>query len=144
MLARARILLLSFVGRVITKSRMYETDPWGEYDQPTFVNQVIAIQSDQDLQEVHASCLKIESILGKKKTTKNGPRNIDIDILLFDEEVYNGHDLQIPHPRMHLRNFVLIPLAEIAPKAVVPGKNQTVRALLDQSKDQGKVTPLAE
>jgi len=144
MLTRARVLLSAYVGYVEAKSKLYKTDPWGEYDQPTFVNQVIAIQSKKSLHDLHDACLKIEKILGKKKTTKYGPRNIDIDILLFHDKEHTSDDLQIPHPRMHLRNFVLIPLADIAPEAIVPVKNQTVSALLEQSKDQGKVTPLAE
>ena len=144
MLTRARILLSAYGGRIVSSSQVYKTDPWGELDQPTFVNQAIAIKTTQDITTFHASCLQIERILGKRKKSKYGQRNIDIDILLFDEKVYDSPALQIPHPRMHLRNFVLIPLAEIAPDAVVPIVNQAVSALLEQSKDQGKVTPLSE
>ena len=144
MLSRARVLITAYIGRIISLSQIYTTEPWGEKDQPTFVNQALALQPELSIKDLHVACLKIEAILEKQKITKYGPRNIDIDILLYNQEVDNSVDLQIPHPRMHLRNFVLIPLAEIAPEAVVPLKKQVVSALLDQTKDQGKVTPLAE
>jgi len=144
MLQRARIWMSCLLGVVEARSSIYLTDPWGYDDQPTFINQVVAVSTKLSLLDLHQACLDIEAILGKHKTSKYGPRNIDIDILVYEKVVHSSVDLQIPHPRLHLRNFVLIPLAEIAPGLIIPTENQSVEALLKQCKDQGKVTPLAE
>lgn len=144
MLRRARILITAILGVISKTSKIYHSDPWGYEEQPIFINQILLVQYDGDMHELHEQTQHIEQVLGKKKTSKYGPRNIDIDILLVDDMVYQRDDLEIPHPRLHLRNFVLIPLAEIAPGLIIPVKNESVESLLNQCTDNGKVTPVAE
>ena len=129
MIRRARILINVFMGRILKQSALYCTDPWGEIDQDIFINQVVSLETDQSPKQFHKHLLTVEKILSKKKTSKYGPRNIDIDILLFGDIVLDEVDLEIPHPRMHMRNFVLVPLAEIAPAAIHPVLNRSIKDL---------------
>ena len=84
-------------------------------------------------------CQRIEKYLGKQKLTKYGPRNIDIDILLYNDEIINEVDLIVPHPKLHERNFVLIPLAQIAGTIIHPILNQSIAQLKENSSDTGIV-----
>lgn len=144
MLKRARILVSALLGEVVKVSKLYATDPWGYEDQPIFINQVIEVRVSAEVEKIIEITFFIEQQLGKKKTSKLGPRNIDIDILLVDDLMYSKEDVEIPHPRLHLRNFVLIPLAEIAPGLMIPDHDETVESLLNQCTDKGKVTSLSE
>ena len=135
MIRRARILINVFMGQILKQSALYSTAPWGEIDQDIFINQVISLETNQSPKQFHKYLLKVEKILSKKKTTKYGPRNIDIDILLFGNIVVDEEDLEIPHPRMHLRNFVLVPLAEIAPSEIHPVLNRSIKDLEDECLD---------
>lgn len=95
---------------------MYETAPVGYVDQPPFLNQVIAVRTTLDAPSLLHILLDIERALGRVRTIRNGPRTIDMDILLFGDAVIDLPDLKVPHPRMLERRFVLEPLAEIAPE----------------------------
>lgn len=97
-------------------SSVYETDPVGYHDQDDFLNIVCRIETELTPEELLSEIGKIESILGRRRTVRFGPRTIDIDILTFENEVRNTDKLILPHPRMHERQFVLIPLNEIMPE----------------------------
>lgn len=114
------LLRISRIVRIEQTSSIYETEPMGFKDQPEFWNLVLQCSTElpahQLLQEVQA----VEAAMGRERNFPDGPRNIDIDVLLFDDVVMAESDLQIPHPRMHERAFVLRPLLEISPEATDP------------------------
>jgi len=107
-------------------SSTYETPPWGFEDQPAFFNQVVIGYTQLIPEDLLKFVKKIESDLGRILTFKNGPRLIDIDIMLYGALVVELENLAIPHPRMLERGFVLMPLAEIDPGLVIPGKLKTI------------------
>ncbi|MGY0836478.1 2-amino-4-hydroxy-6-hydroxymethyldihydropteridine diphosphokinase [Aerococcus urinaeequi] len=113
-------------------SPIYETVPKGYLDQEDFLNMVIHIQTDLDEDSLLVFCQKIEQDQKRVRTIKNGPRTIDVDILLIDEEIIDTPDLQVPHPRMHERAFVLCPAADIVGSWQVPILGQSVVSLRDQ------------
>jgi 2-amino-4-hydroxy-6-hydroxymethyldihydropteridine diphosphokinase len=119
----------------ITKqSSMYETAPWGMKEQPSFINMAIEIQTDLSPQELLILLKKIECDMGREQTTKWGPRIIDLDILLYGDRMINENGLKIPHPLMNERNFVLIPLSEIAPGLIHPILLKKISELLQDNK----------
>ena len=130
------------VGKIIKRSKIYETEAWGIRDQPAFYNQVLIIESKFSAMEILTSILKIEEEMGRKRTVKNAARIIDIDILFFNEDVVNEQNLVIPHPEIGNRRFVLSPLNEIAPQMVHPVLKKTIQQLLSESKDQLQVNPV--
>lgn len=128
-LARARELMGEFV-HISAESSVYETPPWGVVDQPRFLNQVV--RGSTGLAPLHLlnSLKAVERQMGRVKGVRYGPRIIDLDILLYGGRVINYKRLQVPHPRMLERAFVLVPLAEISPDLIVPGANRTAAELL--------------
>ncbi|NQT27707.1 2-amino-4-hydroxy-6-hydroxymethyldihydropteridine diphosphokinase [candidate division KSB1 bacterium] len=125
--------------RVVNRSSLYESDPWGKTDQPVFLNRAIEIDTQLDPKKLLQIIQQIENNLGRQRQEHWGPRTIDIDILLFSLQTIDLPDLQIPHPEISGRRFVLEPLAEIALKQIVPGFQQTVEILLQQCSDTGRV-----
>lgn len=123
-------------------SELYESEPVGIPNQPWFVNAVVEIETDLSPYELLAVCKQIERSLGRRERVRYGPREIDLDILLYDDMIVNEPDLQIPHAQLHRRRFVLVPLAEIAPRAVHPILHQTVAQLLQRLDDPKEVKPL--
>jgi 2-amino-4-hydroxy-6-hydroxymethyldihydropteridine diphosphokinase len=118
---------------VIRASSVYETEPVGYTDQPRFLNQVIEVNLDSQFRvsDLLHAVLKIERDMGRERTIPNGPRVIDIDILIYGEvEIADPPQLILPHPRMHERRFVLEPLSEIAPDLTHPRLKKTCRELL--------------
>jgi len=113
-------------------SSIYETDPVGYEDQADFLNMVIEVETELSAEKLLRYCQLIEERLGRVRTILNGPRTIDLDILLYSQENIRMDDLEIPHPRMHERAFVLVPLGEIAPEIVVPGTGKQVQQLLEE------------
>ena len=106
--------------KIIKKSSLYESLPVGYLDQPNFINQVISLQTSLSPAELFERFQQIEFQLKRVKKIVNGPRTIDIDILLFNQEIILTKDLTIPHPRMLDRAFVMIPLLEIEPNILIP------------------------
>jgi 2-amino-4-hydroxy-6-hydroxymethyldihydropteridine diphosphokinase len=121
---------LSTLGSAISVSSYYETEPVEFTNQPWFLNAALALETNLTPQDLMHSILQIERKMGRKRRQEKGPRTIDIDILLFGNQILNSSDVTIPHPAMHQRRFVLEPLAEIAPEARNPLLNKTVRELL--------------
>ena len=128
---RDAFVQLGTIGRVVAASSFYETEPVEVTDQAWFVNCAVALETSKTPQQLIAAILSIEKKMGRKRVHEKGPRSIDIDILLFNNEVVDSKDLTIPHPAMHQRRFVLEPLAEIAPDARHPVFKKTILELLD-------------
>ncbi|MCW3120055.1 MAG: folK [Chitinophagaceae bacterium] len=126
-------------GKVTKLSSLYETAAWGNTDQPSFLNQALEVETLLTAKDLMRKILKIEKNMGRVRKEKYGPRIIDIDILLFNEEIYDYSFLKIPHPELQNRRFALLPLAEIAPGIVHPGLNKTIARLLSDCTDELEV-----
>jgi len=127
--------------KIIKKSSIYETAPVGNTEQPWFLNQVLEIQSDSNPKAFLRLALGIERSMGRTRQTPKGPRCIDIDILLAEDKIIQSQDLCIPHPEMANRNFVLVPLKEIAYDAIHPVLEEKIGDLWRRSKDRSVVRP---
>jgi len=138
-LATARELVAEQIGNIIAASSLYETAAWGNTDQPAFLNQAIMIETPLNARQLIRRILKIEKKMGRVREEKYGPRLIDIDILLFNNEKHNYQFLKLPHPEMQNRRFALLPLAEIAPEIIHPVLKKTIAVLLQECKDELEV-----
>lgn len=134
---RAAIKALPPLVRVQRVSPVYETQPWGYTEQAPFFNQVVEATTSLEPHALLAELKAIEARLGRTQTFRNGPRVIDLDILLYEDQIVQSENLTIPHPGLPSRSFVLAPLADLAPELVPPGQPVTVRALLSQSDQNG-------
>lgn len=117
------LCLLSEKVKILKRSSYYETEPVGYKDQPWFLNMVIEGETDLSPESLLIFIKGIESEMKRVKTIVNGPRIIDVDILLYEDKIIQTENLAIPHPRMLLRAFVMVPLFEIAPDIVISGRN---------------------
>ena len=129
---RDALARLAALGHVVRVSSFYETEPVEFTDQAWFLNCVAALQTTQTPETLLTGLLKIELVMGRERIQKKGPRTIDIDIVLFGDAVVNSPDLEIPHPAMQHRRFVLEPLVEIAPEVWHPVLKKTARRLLQE------------
>ncbi|MBT3338946.1 MAG: 2-amino-4-hydroxy-6-hydroxymethyldihydropteridine diphosphokinase [Anaerolineae bacterium] len=116
--------------RVLRESTIYKTPPWGYTDQPSFLNMVIEAETSLNPRALLAYLKKREDELGRVKNFRYGPRHIDLDILFYDDLVLNEEHLQIPHPRLHERAFVLVPLADLTSDLVHPLLQEDIGTLL--------------
>ena len=112
------------------KSLVYETPPWGHTDQPHFLNQVVMVHTYMEPEDLLGHIKRLETVLGREPTFENGPRVIDFDILFYDDVIIDSPPLVIPHPRLHQRGFVLVPLNEIDPEFVHPVLGKSISDLL--------------
>ena len=115
---------------VKAKSQVYETPPWGHTEQEKFLNQVLKIKTYLEPEPLLKHLKRLEVALGRIVSFRNGPRLIDIDILFYDDLVFESPVVVIPHPRVHERGFVLLPMMDIAPDFVHPVKQKSVRDLI--------------
>jgi len=123
-------------GEIIKRSGIYETDAWGSNSKKKYLNQVVQISTILSPENLLEKLLKIEEKLGRKRSEEqNSDRTVDIDILFFNADIINSKNLQIPHPRLYSRKFVLIPLTEIANDLVHPILKVTMEELLKNCKD---------
>jgi len=136
---RTAIERIRDLGAVIKISSVYETDPVGYLDQPAFYNVVLLLETNLAPEAVMKELLAIEADLGRVRTFANAPRAIDLDLLLYGDEVRETPSLTLPHPRMHERAFVLVPLAEIALSNIHPRLKMTVAELRDLLPEDGGV-----
>ncbi len=127
------------VGKILHISSVYKTAPWGFFEQPDFYNIVVKINCNIPYDACWQTLEDIEKKMGRIKTVKYGPRIIDIDILFFDNEIVQLPYLQIPHPQIMNRKFVLKPMFEIEPQFVHPSQHITIKNLLKKCEDKGKV-----
>lgn len=131
------------IGRMILFSSVYETEPWGITDQPSFYNQVLKINTTLNPLQLLTATLAIEKEMGRIRKERYGARLIDIDILFFDQVVMDTGTLTLPHPRIAERNFVLAPLAEIAPQLIHPLLHQTILQIWETCGDRLSVKKIA-
>jgi 2-amino-4-hydroxy-6-hydroxymethyldihydropteridine diphosphokinase len=125
--------------KVLKRSSLYKTEPWGIKNQEFFLNSVIEIETSLNPSELLDKLKKIESALGRKTRQKWTEREIDIDILFFDNLKITDKDVNIPHPEIQNRNFVLVPFCEINPGFIHPVLKKSVKDLLNDSKDNSAV-----
>jgi 2-amino-4-hydroxy-6-hydroxymethyldihydropteridine diphosphokinase len=142
-LADALRLITEQAGVPVTVSAIYETEPWGVTDQPSFLNQVIHISTSLLPEELLRILLNIEHDLGRIRYERWGARVIDIDILYFGDTILDSARLTLPHPRLQDRRFVLAPLAEIAPDFVHPILQKTSAQLLAECPDTSFVSKIS-
>ena len=122
-------------GPILKRSSFYETAAWGMEGEPDFINQLLLVTTDLDQEKLLSTLLGIESEMGRKRHKRYASRDIDIDILYYNDIVYHSLELTIPHPRISQRKFALVPLAEIAPDLVDPVSAKDMSTLLNCCND---------
>ena len=129
-------------GKIVAKSRLYESEPWGFDAEQWFLNQVIRIDTSLSPDELMKTLLAIECEMGRDRTVPHDgyvSRPMDLDILYFGDDIVDTELVTAPHPRLHLRRFTLLPLCDVAPDMVHPRLKMTNRQLLEACRDTGKV-----
>jgi 2-amino-4-hydroxy-6-hydroxymethyldihydropteridine diphosphokinase len=129
---QAAIAALPPAVTVMKRSPVYETQPWGVTDQPAFLNMVLSGKTCLDPLVLLARLKLLETRLGRQPSVRYGPRKIDIDLLFYDDMLLNSPELTIPHPGLHERAFVLVPLADLAAELIHPVFGKTIRQLLGE------------
>lgn len=136
---QAQQLINEDIGYVLAESNIYETPPWGFHSSLNFYNQVLKVKTSKSIHTVLQLCQAIEKKMGRKRKAEQfSSRVIDIDILFFNKEIINEEHLQVPHQRLHLRKFVLLPLSELSPNFAHPLLKKTIAELLAVCKDDAQ------
>ena len=143
-LSKAVSLINEQCGSLTRSSSIYETEAWGNTDQPSFLNQALEISTSLNARQLMRKVLKIEKEMGRVRKEKLGPRIIDIDILLFENEIHDLRFLKIPHPEIQNRRFVLVPLAEINSTLQHPVLKKSIAELLEECPDNLEVKKISE
>jgi 2-amino-4-hydroxy-6-hydroxymethyldihydropteridine diphosphokinase len=130
------------VGKIVKSSHFYETQPYGKTDQDAFVNQVVMVNTLLDPRAMLEEITKIERELGRERKEKWGPRTIDIDILFYGKRIVRDKGLEIPHPELHKRAFVLVPMMELDPELEHPTLNLAIDQLYMDCEDESDVMML--
>jgi 2-amino-4-hydroxy-6-hydroxymethyldihydropteridine diphosphokinase len=141
-LRQALGLIEKNIGKVAKKSHIYETQPWGEPNQDAFLNQVVMINTSLEPREMLEKITRIEREMGRERKEKWGPRVIDVDILFYGKRIIRDKGLEIPHPELHKRGFVLVPLMEIAPEFEHPILLKQIDELYMDCEDNSDVVML--
>jgi 2-amino-4-hydroxy-6-hydroxymethyldihydropteridine diphosphokinase len=133
--------ILSAGHEVTRLSQIYETEPMETFPQPKFLNMVAELRaaSRREPGELLEQLLEIEQLLGRTRDSIKGPRTIDLDLLLYGEQVIDNQSLTLPHPQLHRRRFVLVPLAELCPNLEHPAIHRTITELLQETTDRSEV-----
>jgi 2-amino-4-hydroxy-6-hydroxymethyldihydropteridine diphosphokinase len=124
------------LGEVIRLSSIYETAPWGSVNQQDYLNRAVLVKTNLSPIEVLNKCQLIENQLDRARSVRWGERTMDLDIIFYNDLIIQTKNLEVPHPRYHLRNFVLIPLNEIIPNKICPEFQISIAELKNKSKDQ--------
>ena len=132
----SREILTKKVGKITQLSSLYQTAAWGPIPQNDFINQVIEVETKLSAQELMDVLLEIELQQGRVRQERWGPRTLDLDIIFFGEQLISTENLEIPHPRMEDRKFVLIPMVEINPNLIHPISRKSIRQILLECKDE--------
>ncbi len=118
--------------KIVKKSKIYETEPYGYVDQPSFLNGAVEVETNLSCRDVLERLLSIENQIGRVREFKWGPRIIDLDIIFYNNEIFDEEDLKVPHPDMQSRDFVLRPLNDLCPDYVHPVLDKTIGELLGE------------
>jgi 2-amino-4-hydroxy-6-hydroxymethyldihydropteridine diphosphokinase len=132
----SREILTKKVGKITQISSLYQTAAWGPIPQNDFINQVIEVETKLSAPELMDILLEIELQQGRVRQERWGPRTLDLDIIFFGEQLISTESLEIPHPRMEDRKFVLIPMVEINPNLIHPISRKSIRQILLECKDE--------
>lgn len=124
------------IGEVVRESSIYQTSPWGGIDQPDYLNQVWEIRTDKNPFQLMEALLELEKRTNRERIQKWGARTLDLDLLFYEDYRIQTEALTLPHPRLQFRNFVLVPMAEIAPDWRHPVLAKDIRTLLKESSDR--------
>ncbi len=138
----ATSLIAEKLGKIEEISSYYETAAWGNPNQADFLNIVLSVKTDLNPDAILFETQQIESVMGREPADKWSPRIIDIDILFIENELVNKKNLVIPHPLLHERNFVLLPMMELSPEFLHPVLNQTIEDIYMECKDECDVIML--
>jgi 2-amino-4-hydroxy-6-hydroxymethyldihydropteridine diphosphokinase len=140
-LEETRMFLEFNFGDIVAVSSVYESDAWGMHDAPRFLNQVVCIESDLSNEALLSEIEELEEFYGRERSEEEYlSREMDVDVLLIDQEVIDDDKLKVPHPRMEMRRFVLLPLQEIAPDLMHPVLRKNVTTLLSECTDTTQVS----
>jgi 2-amino-4-hydroxy-6-hydroxymethyldihydropteridine diphosphokinase len=131
------------IGKIAKRSHLYETQPWGQPEQEWFYNQVVMINTTLDPRGLLEAVGYVERQMGRKRAEKWGPRVIDVDILFYGKRIIRDKGLEIPHPELHKRAFVLVPMMEIAPEYEHPTLHKQIDELFMECQDLSEVVMLS-
>ena len=135
----AEVMIAIRIGMILQKSNIYYTEPWGNKNQNYFLNLALKVSTNKSPEEILQAISIIENKMGRERIEKWGPRLIDIDIIFYGDAIIKNDCLEIPHPALSNRNFVLVPLMDICPDFIHPESKKSINEIFLESTDEGKV-----